>query len=288
MPARCRRSWLPPTISGSSGVPRRTYIAPTPFGPCILCALIEHRWQPNRRTSNSTLPAPCTASIWKNAPASAAIFADLFDRLQHAGLVIRQHHADEPCRGPQRPPNLLGIDQSVGARRNKRHLRAAFRHALRRAQHCRVLNRRRNQVIACAHQAEDRRVVPLGAAGVEHHFRFAAMEETAQGSRAPGPQPFAPAVLQNESTTRCRTAPSNTGASPPSPQEAEAWWRWHRNRRGASGKHSYFKLYGESRCGANRAAEPARFGDFRAGSRGAWPIRMRVAHITYFGVSPHE
>ena len=57
--------------------------------------------------------------------------SDLFHRLQHARLVVGQHHADqgsaglaEPRLGPHRPSNLLGIDEPVRPRRNKRHLRA--------------------------------------------------------------------------------------------------------------------------------------------------------------------
>ena len=62
-------------------------------------------------------------------------FADLFHRLQHAGLVIRQHHADQSRLRPHRPANLFRIDQSIRARRNKRHLRAALRDTLCSAQH---------------------------------------------------------------------------------------------------------------------------------------------------------
>ena len=44
VPDRMPRSWPPPLICSASstrGLRRRTYSAPTPFGPYILCALID-------------------------------------------------------------------------------------------------------------------------------------------------------------------------------------------------------------------------------------------------------
>ena len=119
VPARWRRSWLPPTSSDSNGVPRRTNMAPIPLGPCILWALMENRWQPKRRTSNGTLPAPCTASMWKKAPAVRAILADFFDGLQDAGLVVGQHHADQAGLGPDGAQNVRRIDEAAGLRRDE-------------------------------------------------------------------------------------------------------------------------------------------------------------------------
>ena len=52
---------------------RRTYSAPTPFGPYILCALIDARSTLSSLTLNGTLPTACTASVWNRTPFSFAI-----------------------------------------------------------------------------------------------------------------------------------------------------------------------------------------------------------------------
>src|SRR5450432_2908508 len=49
---------------------RRTYSAPTPLGPYILCADSDTRSARDALTSNGILPTPCTASMWKSAPRS--------------------------------------------------------------------------------------------------------------------------------------------------------------------------------------------------------------------------
>ncbi len=100
VPARCRRSWLPPTISGSIGVPRRTYIAPTPFGPCILCALIEHKMAAESAHIEWNLARALHRVDMEEDAGFRGDFSDFFNRLQHAGFVIRQHHADQPRVGP--------------------------------------------------------------------------------------------------------------------------------------------------------------------------------------------
>ena len=70
VPARRPRSWPPPTICGSSSIldARRTYNAPTPFGPYNLCALNEARSTSRAATSRGTWPAACTASVWNQTP----------------------------------------------------------------------------------------------------------------------------------------------------------------------------------------------------------------------------
>ena len=72
VPARRLRSWAPPRTSGASGVPRRTYRQPTPFGPYSLCAESVSRSTSSARTSSGILPPACTASQWTSAPRSCA------------------------------------------------------------------------------------------------------------------------------------------------------------------------------------------------------------------------
>src|ERR1017187_2241578 len=73
VPARRDRSWRPPYIIGCSKVPLRTNSAPAPCGPCILWPVTVSRSQPICFTSSGTLPAACTASVWKYTSASLAI-----------------------------------------------------------------------------------------------------------------------------------------------------------------------------------------------------------------------
>jgi hypothetical protein len=52
-------------------------------------------------------------------------------------------------------------------------------------------------------------------------------------SRGPGRRRRAPAGRAGGSRRRCRSAPSNRGAWPPSPPAAEGWWHWRPYRLGA-------------------------------------------------------
>ncbi len=76
VPDRIPRSWPPPSMMGDSstrGFRRRTYRAPTPFGPYILCALIEARSTFSSFTLNGTFPTAWTASVWNSTPFAFAI-----------------------------------------------------------------------------------------------------------------------------------------------------------------------------------------------------------------------
>ncbi len=76
VPDRMPRSWPPPSmiaVSRTRGLRRRTYSAPTPFGPYILCALIEAMSTLSSLTLNGTFPTACTASVWNSTPFSFAI-----------------------------------------------------------------------------------------------------------------------------------------------------------------------------------------------------------------------
>ncbi len=52
---------------------RRTYSAPMPLGPYILCAVMVSRSTLSFARSMSTLPAACTASQWKMMPLARQI-----------------------------------------------------------------------------------------------------------------------------------------------------------------------------------------------------------------------
>ena len=76
VPDRMPRSCPPPSICAVSctrGLLRRTYSAPTPFGPYILCALIDIRSMLSLITFTGTLPTACVASVWNSTPRSFAI-----------------------------------------------------------------------------------------------------------------------------------------------------------------------------------------------------------------------
>ena len=112
-------------------------------------------------------------------------FADFFNGLEHAGLVVGQHHADEPRLGPNGAKNIRGVDEATGLGRYKGCLHAMLRHAIGCLQNRGVLNRSGNEMIAGMQQAEDGCVVAFGAAGVEDHFCVVAVEKFGHdGARA--------------------------------------------------------------------------------------------------------
>ena len=81
------------------------------------------------RRRPATLPAACTASQWTRMPRARARAGDLGDRLQHAGLVVGEHHATAPwCRPAARPPR-------AGSMRPSRVDRQVLDRAARAAQH---------------------------------------------------------------------------------------------------------------------------------------------------------
>ena len=94
---RSPRSCPPPENSGASRTRgrRRTYSAPTPFGPYSLWPLSASRSMPMPPTSSGILPAACAASVWNSAPASCASGGEGGEVLDHAGLVVHRHDADQ-------------------------------------------------------------------------------------------------------------------------------------------------------------------------------------------------
>ena len=45
-------------------------------------------------------------------------FADLFDRLKHAGFIVGHHNGDEPGIRPQRAADVVGSDLAEAVDRN--------------------------------------------------------------------------------------------------------------------------------------------------------------------------
>ena len=128
----------------------------------------------------------------------------------------------------------VGIDEAAGLRRDKGRLDAMRGHALGRLQNRGVLDGSGNEVVAGVQQAEDGGVVALGAAGVEDHLGVVAVEKL--GHRFAGAVDGGVRLLAvaDESKRRCRSAPSNRGAWPPSPPAAEGWWHWRPYRLASS------------------------------------------------------
>src|SRR5207302_1808136 len=76
VPERIPRSCPPPSRIAESctrGFFRRTYKAPTPFGPYSLCPVNDMMEMFDLFTSIGTLPIACTASEWKRMPFSLQI-----------------------------------------------------------------------------------------------------------------------------------------------------------------------------------------------------------------------
>ena len=107
--------------------------------------------------------------------------ADRFHGLQDAGLVVGEHYADQAGLWTEGAKNICRVNESAGLRRDKGYIDAAIGHALSRCQNRRMLNGSGDEVVAGTQQAEDGRIVALGAAGVEDYLGGVAVEECGQG-----------------------------------------------------------------------------------------------------------
>ena len=101
------------------------------------------------------------------------------ERLQHADLVVRGHHADEDRVRPQRRDEPADVDEAVGLDRKARHLAALRFEPRARIQHRAMLGLQGDDVPALRAQGLrhplDREIVRLGrAAGEDDVFRLGA------------------------------------------------------------------------------------------------------------------
>ena len=89
-------------------------MAPTPLGPCILWALIESRWQPIAANVELDFARALHGVDVEEDACVGGDLADFFDGLQHAGLIIGEHHTDETGLGPDGAQNVVGSIRPLG------------------------------------------------------------------------------------------------------------------------------------------------------------------------------
>ena len=91
----CRAPPLVPAAEHErrSGVPRRTYSAPTPLGAYSLWPATVSRSTPSACTSTGTLPTDCAASVCTTRAAPRGPAPRLRHGLQHARLVVGVHQS---------------------------------------------------------------------------------------------------------------------------------------------------------------------------------------------------
>jgi hypothetical protein len=82
-----------------------------------LCAQKDIRSTFSFERSIGTLPVACAASTWNITPLSRQISPISASRLDHADLVVHEHHRGHHGVGPQRRLELLDGDQAVFLRR---------------------------------------------------------------------------------------------------------------------------------------------------------------------------
>ena len=87
---------------------------------------MESRSQPIRLTSIANLPSRLHRVGMEINVGFGGDLADLFDRLQHAGLIVRHHDGDELGVRTQGAANIVGIDQPAAVHRHIRDFAARF------------------------------------------------------------------------------------------------------------------------------------------------------------------
>ena len=150
VPERMPRSCPPPSICAvmrTRGL-RRTYSAPTPFGPYILCADSDTRSARTALTSNGTLPDALHGVDVEERAALLDDRADLVERVDDADLVVGEHDRhDHRLVGHRRATRLrvhapVLLDGQVG------HLEPVFLEPLAGVQHRLVLGLDGDDVVA--------------------------------------------------------------------------------------------------------------------------------------------
>ena len=129
VPLRMPLSWPPPSICAVTftlGFFRRTYNAPTPFGPYILCALNAIRSMPSLFTSTGILPTACVASVKTSTPCFLAIALISLIGMNGTDLVIGIHDRNQNrCRLNSRF-QFFQINQTIALSPADRLLRRQF------------------------------------------------------------------------------------------------------------------------------------------------------------------
>ena len=126
-----------------------------PLGPVDLVR--RDRDQIRALAGIATRPSPWTASHSISAPASCAMSRDLGDRLDHADLVVDQHHRDQ-----QHALVELALEQSSRSSspsrpdRQDRQVDAPPRQPFAGVEHCRMLGRDRDDPVAALGRLLDR------------------------------------------------------------------------------------------------------------------------------------
>ena len=202
VPERMPRSWPPPCICASirtRGL-RRTYSAPMPFGPYVLCAENDIRSTFSFLQVDRDLAGRLRRVDVENDALFAADLADRLDVLDHADLVVHQHDRDQDRVRTQRGLELLEVDQAVVLRRPDTSLRSPRARVRAGVEHGLVLGLHRDDVLALAlvemRGALDREVVRLGRAGRPDDFARIGVDQRgdfsrASSTRASAAQPYA-------------------------------------------------------------------------------------------------
>ena len=114
VPARRERSWLSAMkASAAAEFPCVTYSAPIALRSMHLVARNRQQIAADAHIDRNLARRLHRVSVEVNIGFSGD-FADLLDRLQHAGLVVRHHDGDQLGVRPQRPAHVVGIDQACG------------------------------------------------------------------------------------------------------------------------------------------------------------------------------
>ena len=171
--------------------------------------------------STGTLPAACTASQCTSAPRLAREAHDVGDRLQHAGLVVGEHHRHQRGLAEAGELALQGgeIEHALAVDRHDVGLGHGPLHAL-------MLDGRDQHAPAAG--AGQRHVVGLGAARGEDRLPPAGRRPAPPPGGAPCRPGRAPCGRRDAPTTDCRprATPRPWRRTPPA---AAGWWRCGRD-----------------------------------------------------------
>ena len=177
VPERMPRSWPPPSMMAESctrGFLRRTYSAPTPFGPYILCAGDRHEVDVLLDHVDGDFADGLGRVGVEDYAALVTELADFGDGLDDADFVVGEHDRDQDGLVVHGALEVFEIDEAVFLHRHVSDAVAVFLQALAGVEHGFVLGDRGDDVVAllAVHfgDALDGEVVALGGAGGEDHF----------------------------------------------------------------------------------------------------------------------